>query len=71
MIGSNVGGLNQMLSVLHCQKGASSKSAVPCPIIVNKYNENIGGLTFAINTLQHIILTGDQNFVFICAHFFM
>ena len=44
MIGSNVGNLIQMLSVLSCQKVASSKSAVPCPIIVKKYNQGMGGV---------------------------
>ena len=44
LIGSNVGDLNQMLSVLRRQKGASSKSAVPCPIIVKKYNQSLGGV---------------------------
>ena len=44
LIGSNVGNLNQMLSVLRRQKGASSISAVPCPAIVNKYNESMGGV---------------------------
>ena len=44
LIGSNVGDLNQMSSVLLRQKGASSKSAVPCPIIVRKYNQSMGGV---------------------------
>ena len=44
LIGSNAGNLNQMLSVLRRQKGASSISAVPCPVIVNKYNESMGGV---------------------------
>ena len=44
LIVSNVGNLYQMLSVLPCQKVASSKSAVPCPIIVNKYNQSMGGV---------------------------
>ena len=44
LIGSNVGNLNQMLSVLPCQKVASSKSAVPCPIIVKKYNKSMVGV---------------------------
>ena len=44
LIGSNVGNLNQMMSVLRHQKGASSKSAVPCPVIVKKYNESMSGV---------------------------
>ena len=44
LIGSNVGDLNQMSSVLRRQKGASNKSAVPCPIIVNTYNQSMGGV---------------------------
>ena len=44
LTGSNVGNLNQMLSVLRLQKGASTKSAVPCPIIVMKYNESMDGV---------------------------
>ena len=44
LIRSNVGNLNQILSVLPCQKGASSKSTVPCPIIVKKYNQSMGGV---------------------------
>ena len=42
LIGSNVGDLNQMSSVLLRQKRASSRSAVPCPIIVRKYNQSMG-----------------------------
>ena len=44
LIRSNAGNLNQILSVLPCQKGASSKSTVPCPIIVKKYNQSMGGV---------------------------
>ena len=44
LIGSNVGDLNQMSSVLRRQKGASCKSAMPCPIIVKKYNQSMGGV---------------------------
>ena len=54
LIGSNV---------LRRQKGASSKSAVPYPIIVKKY------LIFAIKILWNIILTDDPNFVFACTYF--
>ena len=44
LIGSNVGDLNQMSSVLRRQKEASSKSAMPCAIIVKKYNQSMGGV---------------------------
>ena len=44
LIGSNVGNLNKMSSVLSLQKGASSKSAVFCPIIVKKYKQHMGGV---------------------------
>ena len=43
MIGSHVGNLKQTLSVLHRQKGASSKSGVHCPTITKKYNQSIVG----------------------------
>lgn len=65
-----VGNLNQIFSVLHRQKGASSKSTVPCPIIIKKYRQSMVVLIFSISTLQHIILTDDPNFVFTCAFFF-
>ena len=42
LIGSNVSNLNQMSSVLRRQKGASSKSPMPCPIIVKKYDQSMG-----------------------------
>ena len=44
LIGSNAANLNQMSSVLRRQKGVSSKSAVPCPIIVKKYNQSMDGV---------------------------
>ena len=44
MIGSNVGDSNQISSVLRRQKGASTKSAVPCPILVKHYNHGMGGV---------------------------
>ena len=44
LIGSNVGDLNQMSSVLRHQKGASCKSAMPCPINVKKYNQSMTGV---------------------------
>ena len=44
LIRSNVGDLNQMPLVQCCQERPSSKSAVPCPIIVKKYNQSMGGV---------------------------
>ena len=44
LIGSNVGDLNHMSWFLRRQKGATSKSAMSCPIIVKKYNQSIMGV---------------------------
>ena len=44
LIRSNVGDLNQMPLVQCRQERPSSKSAVPCPIIVKKYNQSMGGV---------------------------
>ena len=44
LTGSNVGNFNQMSSVLHRQKGASSKSALSCPIFVKKYSQSMDGV---------------------------
>ena len=44
MIGSNVGDSNQILSLLRRQKGASTKSTVPCPILLKHYNHGMGGV---------------------------
>ena len=44
LTGSNVANLNQMLSDLGRQKGACSKTAGPCPTIVKKYNQSMGGI---------------------------
>ena len=44
LIWSNVGVLNQMSSVVRCQRGASSKSSMFCPIIVKKYIQSMGGV---------------------------
>ena len=44
MIGSNVRDSNQISSVLRRQKGASTKSAVPCPILVKHCNHGMGGV---------------------------
>ena len=44
LIGSDVDDLKQISSVLRRQKGSSSKSAVPSPITVKKYNQSMGGV---------------------------
>ena len=44
LIESNVDNLNQMLSVLRRQKGASNKAAAPCLVTLKKYSQRNGGV---------------------------
>lgn len=69
LIGSNVGNLNQISSILRPRNGASTSLAVTCPIIENKQNKIMGGAIFAINTFHYIILTEDPNFIFNSAYY--
>ena len=43
MIGSDIGDSNKMSTVLPREKGAATKSAIPCPHFVKQYNQGAGG----------------------------